>query len=416
MKQTVVKNVVNEFVKKYDVNSVQLKENLEDFLWKSIRTLRNEDEWLYEHIYNDYSTMMQFDILTERLELEYCDIGKISTIIIEGFADSFEKALELNKPDGYEHVNDYVNVVLEDTFIYLQESDIIDKVKYESGETAKKLIGIINKAWPTIIASIGIISIPFIGLGIKASLGVLMLILMFCSMYTIVSQKYFGLSTVRDQINLFKSIAHVFSVIGDILKKPEEEIKYRYILTFKNEESCYKRAGIKYTDLGFRHMMSMKDDSFFRSFMDSATEHKIDILRNCFVEAYLERIAIFFDLYFDCLKKTGRWNEVRDMSDDKVIAMFHMHGGMFPLCDEYKEKAVDAIGTYESLLDFIYQDKPEKKSKWLLLLNRYIVDSKNNKEKIMNDHRDSISRKRPGFTSEKNKRMGKDLETHDSGY
>ena len=98
------------------------------------------------------------------------------------------------------------------------------------------------------------------------------------------------------------------------------------------------------------------------------------------------------------------------MNDDKIISMFRMKGGLYPVCDEYRDNAVEAIRAFEDLIDFVFAKNSEAKSKWMLMLNRYILDSKTPKEHVLGKHRDSYDRsKRPQFSNPKYQRLGKDI-------
>lgn len=414
MKDSIVKNVVNDFAIKNDINSNKIKAVFEEFLWKSIRELRNEDEWLYEHIYNDYSTRTQFDLLTQRLEMEFANLSEETSYLTRHLDAAIVKADSLNENDSIEYVNDYCQSLIDDIIVCFQEGvnsdddpkeSMKEKIKEHLKEFAKEVL----LKLPTISTGLGTYLASITTTGLFPSLLVFVLLLAANSIYMTHFSTRFTQNSFRDQIDLFRKIAAVFSIIGDMLKQPYEGMKYRYMLTFKNEERCYKKAGIDYKDLSFRHFMAIKEDSIFRMLMKTETEDKLDILRNCFVEAFLERIALFFDLYFECLKKSGRWNDVREMSDDKILSMIHMKGNLYPVCDEYRNNAVKAIKAYEDLIDFIYEKHPDRKSKWLLLLNRYILDAKQSKDKTLDDHRSDVMHKRPGFVSDRSRRIGADI-------
>ena len=414
MKENIVKNAVTEFVEKYNMNSDQIKEVCESFLWASIRKLRDEDFFLYESIYQ-LSTIAQKNVLVTRLENEFFDIEEMfneTSTIIE---NAVNKSIELN---GFMHDIDdsqlleYCQNVVNDCLDIISESDdnLADKIKEFGKEKILDTLQVIVKKLPT-IATIGTgIGAPLMGASFPVSILALLIVLLLSSIYSKTASSLFGVNITKEQIQILKSCTDVLGEVAKVVKSASESVKYRYTLTFQNEERCYKRAGLDPSKITSRFFAAVKEDSIFRQMLFFSEEDKLNILRNCYLENFLDRISIFFDLYFDCLKKTGNWNDVRSLSDDKFISMFRMKGGLYPICDEYRNNAVEAIRAYENLIEFIFENDKQKKSQWLLLLNRYILDKKESKENFMSNNRNNYEKnKRPQFTSDKYKKLGRNI-------
>lgn len=407
MKKNIVNNAVDNFLQHINIDSSTLKEVCERFLWETIRELRKEDPLLYEEIYTGYSTKTQTKFLEERLEMEFFDESKVIEVLTDSMYKSLSRALEINECNEKN-----LKTILEDCYSFLSEDSEKIQQLLESDDDN----GII-RFLKGFIKSLPSISLPLVagggyyfGLGFPLTCYVLLGIIVGCVILNYITNRAFGLNIHKEQLHLLRNTFEVFNIIGKTIKNSTEGVKYRYEVLYKNEEDCYKKAGLETKDIGPRMFMGLKDGSIFRQLLFFSEPEKLDKLRNCYMEHYLEKIGIFFDLYFDCLRKSGRWNEVRDMSDDKIISMFRIRGGLYPMCDEYRDHAVKAIKNYEDLVDFFFEKTPDQKSKWLMLLNRYILDSKTSRDEQMRQHRDSYNNPNSNpFVHNKYRKLGHDI-------
>ena len=389
-----------------------MKEVCERFLWESIREMRNEDPFLYEEMKDNYSSRVQTRLLEERLEMEFIDISKVVKILSESICNCFEKAISINECDGINYSEQYLTTVFEDCCAFIAEdskrvSELLE-AEDEKGGIAQMFMKVVRRL-PAILPGITLGATIFGPISIGTSLIVLLAILIGSAIYSL-GASMFGINVHKDQLDLLRGTADVIYKAAKAVKDASEGVKHRYNVIYQNEDECYRRAGLDPQKLGIRSFAALKDQSVFRQLLFFDTEEKLDKLRNCYLEHYLEKISIFFELYFDCLRKTGKWNEVREMNDDKIIAMFRIKGGLYPMCDEYRDQAVKAIRNFEDLVKFFFSKNPEQKTKWMLMLNRYILDSKTPKDEQMRQHRDSYDKsKRSPFTSKKYQRFGKDV-------
>lgn len=406
MKANIVNNAVDNFLQRNNINSSTLHEICERFLWESIRELRKEDSFLYEDIYTSYSTKTQTRFLEERLEMEFFDQSKVIKELSNSMYRSLSRALEIN-----ECTEENLVTILEDTCSFLAEDSSRVQQLLESDDDNKltKVFHYLVKKLPTFIPAGATAFAIFGPLGLGSSLYVLLCSIIASAVGGTIGGHAFGINMHREQLELLKDTAEIIHRAAKVVKDGTEGIKFRYNVIYKNEEECYKRAGLDPQKMGLRMFAALKDESIFRQLLSFKQEEKLDKLRNCYMEHYLEKIGIFFDLYFDCLRKTGKWNEIRYMSDDKIISMFRIHGGLYPMCDGYRDNAVKAIKNFEDLVKFFFSKSPDQKSKWMLMLNRYILDSRVSRDEQMRQHRDSYDKsKQSPFTSKKYQRFGQD--------
>ena len=416
MKENIVRNAVDNFLQRSNLNSSTIREACERFLWESIREMRNEDPFLYEEMY-DFSSRTQTRLLEERLEMEFSDTAEIIELFTESAYSSLKRAFEINECDGENYTEDYFKTVFEDCVSFMIEDSSRMQQLMESNEKLEKFkekvkssFTYLAKKLPSILPAAAAGFAAFGPLGIGASISVLLWSLIGSAIYSIGASTAFGVNVSKEQLELLKDTSGVMYRIAKAVKDGSEGIKHRYNVIYQNEDECYRKSGLDTKKLGIRAFASLKDDSFFRVFISVDDEDKLDKLRNCYLEHFLDKISIFFDLYFDCLRKTGKWNEVREMNDDKIISMFRMKGGLYPMCDQYRDEAVKAVRNFEDLVKFFFVNNPTQKSKWMLMLNRYILDAKASKDDLIRQNRESMDRnKRIPFTSKKYQRLGKDV-------
>ena len=352
------------------------------------------------------SRRTQTELLESRIEMDIVPIDFVCESISSKVICAIERAVEVNPYDGDEYVEEYTINLLNDFQMFLQEDGFL----LEEGfvEKLKGFGSWLLKILPTLSAIVGP-GIIAATAGIGWSILAFLLIVFILGIVDVSSTHGYGQNFEKSQLDAIKDVASVLNTVASAVKNSTEKYKWMYNLTFKNEMKCYQRAGVTSDKFSFRHMLSMKEDSIFRSIITNKTEKKLDIMRNCFLESFLDRISIFFGMYFDCLKKTGDWNEIRRMPDDKYIMMFRMKGGLYPMCDTFRDQAVKAIGTYEKMVEYLFEKTPDKKTQWMLLLNRYILDTRESQDDIKNNFNKKLE-SGPTFTSEKYRNLGRDTD------
>lgn len=404
--------VAKEYSEKYlKEQSSQIIDKLSFYLLNSLQELRREDDYTYNEL-SLLPSLKQKDVMEMFLEMNSLNIPGITNILNISMTGALENVvLEnvdlINYPETLfsEFYNYYKLNVLpilesDNNKISIKLKNFWNKVTSETKDRGFSLL----RHWPITLSAVAIAA-PYYGVAISTSLFALFII----SISVMALSTFTSSSVVRDQLELLNRISKIILKLSKIVSKASTRYQYRYAITFKNEERCYKIAGLDPDKLGFTTITALRDESIMRDILSGSHVDKIDKLRNCYLENFLDRISIFFDMYFDCLRKTGNWNDVRSLTDDKFIQMFKMHGKLYPMCDEYRNLAVDAIKEYESLIDFIFEKQPNERSKWYLLMNRYILDRRTPQEKIIKDFRDRNNKKMlPG--NSKYKKLSTDIE------
>lgn len=404
--------VAKEYSEKYlKEQSSQIIDKLSFYLLNSLQELRREDDYTYNEL-SLLPSLKQKDVMEMFLEMNSLNIPGITNVLNISMTGALENVvLEnvdlINYPETLfsEFYNYYKLNVLpilesDNNKISIKLKNFWNKVTSETKDRGFSLL----RHWPITLSAVAIAA-PYYGVAISTSLFALFII----SISVMALSTFTSSSVVRDQLELLNRISKIILKLSKIVSKASTRYQYRYAITFKNEERCYKIAGLDPDKLGFTTITALRDESIMRDILSGSHVDKIDKLRNCYLENFLDRISIFFDMYFDCLRKTGNWNDVRSLTDDKFIQMFKMHGKLYPMCDEYRNLAVDAIKEYESLIDFIFEKQPNERSKWYLLMNRYILDRRTPQEKIIKDFRDRNNKKMlPG--NSKYKKLSTDIE------
>ncbi len=178
----------------------------------------------------------------------------------------------------------------------------------------------------------------------------------------------FIVALVRRQIS--KAIFHVlfrigqlFHFIGKWITKQSQYLKLRYAIVQQNFEKCYKRCGI--TDMrqiSSLAYVSVRKDSFFAT---SRSAEQGSCLRICYLEQLIETIALYFEVYFACLKRTGSFEAIKPQSSEQMLKIIHSTSISFA-CQDYYKKGKDALDNFHTVLDFVYNPAHEDlKIQWV---------------------------------------------------
>lgn len=398
--QSVSKNFLDRYIK----NKSEILENdLSHYIMSSLQDLRNNDYYTYEQL-EMLPSLKQKEVIETVLETNSLNTNILIKSIYETFFERLDDVLKnYNYIDNPQELCEIFLSEYKTKTIPVLEESIIDDAK-EYIIKAKPIISNAISKYLPITSSIAVgVLYPYLGGSIITSLTGLLWIFI----GTLFANQITSGKIMRDQLHGVSKIADVISTLSKSIKKASDHYKYRFNITFKNEEKCYKEAGLNINDIGIRMFTALREDSFNRQLLFFDEEKKMDKLRNCYLESYLDRISIFFDLYFDCLKKTGNWASIKELSDDKFIQMFRIKGGLYPICDEYRDNAVEAIDSFTTLVNFLFEKSPDKRSRWLMLLNRYILDKRTPKDQLIKNFKENQSKK--PFINNKYNKLSKDL-------
>jgi len=412
-------------------------------LLQELREVRKEDYFLYEQI-EMLPSIKKMHLLENVLTINYTEGMAFDVLATKCLVGCLEEASQKYfSEDLTVDLSDYAEEIFTDTMTMfvetygplqreladnlklslLQESGnadepgVWDKIKNFPKDVANNFMSFAVRKLPiaSVLAAISNVALPIFtshsGFGMAFSIWALVIAIFWTLFFhKLHKDNLFNVNIWKENLQFVKDIADLFHKFGKMLQKSTAGIKYRFMVTFENEEKCYTRAGLSEKDMGFGKFMGVKKGSIWRHIMLETTPEKLDILRNCYLENYLDRVSIFFEMYFQCLRSSGNWASVKEYSDDKFIQMMRMKGKMFPVCEDHQKNALEAIKQYEKLIGFFFEDDADEKSKWLLLLNRYILDQREPKDRQIEKHRSTyMSSKRTPFTSDKYKKMGKNL-------
>ncbi len=150
--------------------------------------------------------------------------------------------------------------------------------------------------------------------------------------------------------------------IGNFLKKKGRFANIRYSVIQQNTERCYRKCGI--TDL--RKDFSLADYlNKYAGDSKSATT-KAKCLSQCYVESRISEVKTLMKLYFICLKQTGTFDKIKDLSTQKFISMLMADSGAshrqhsFALgsaCGEYYDIIHEGMKNINEVIEYFYADK-----------------------------------------------------------
>lgn len=390
-------NLVSEsFIQKMDVGNNIEKEKLVSFLLESIREVRQENLELYEELRN-LPKYRQYQVLESILAIEFYDFESIveKTLNVVNFKTFFEN---FDDDSSLEEIDNQIRKQITENFKNLDNKtellsesfiqDLFSKkpIDQQMGKAAqagidmtqgfgKRIIEytkkVIKAFWPFLATASAFYVLPF-SIAIWAFMGVALYLAGAPNQYQINTgwtQSFWGI--INDFCDLLIELAN-------LIKKHGNWVKYRFMVALSNEEQCYKTAGVTKDDINFLDVIfAGKSKELDKSIL--LTKSGADMmskLRTCFLQHVVEKISIFFDLYFDCVRKTGNWNKIGTLQDDKLIELFRVKGSSYEMCDEYLVYARKAVNIYEEILDSLFAGDQSERAKWEILLNRFIIDRK----------------------------------------
>ncbi len=140
--------------------------------------------------------------------------------------------------------------------------------------------------------------------------------------------------------------------------------KYRYIMTYQNSERAYKSCEIDKKDINTLTIFGIKDKSKMADWIFSQTQEDAECLREKYLEDIIEKIKLFMEFYFDCLKKTGKWGEISNYTSDDKFLSFIMRSDLGSSCQTFYDQAKNLNDIFDELLDIVFYDTPHEKSNW----------------------------------------------------
>jgi hypothetical protein len=180
--------------------------------------------------------------------------------------------------------------------------------------------------------------------------------------------------------------------VGQFITKRGRYFKFRYSIIQKNAVACYKEAGVTPEDVGLLHYLAVGDTRIGiseKSIVESAD------LQNCFVKFAIEQIALLMKSYFLCLKNTGGFDAVENLTSSDIIKITS-GVELSAMCQEYYTQVKEAFENFYHLLDFVYGDNNKKKKDQIMELKTRVIQERSFVRKVNNvDRFGSFPKKNP---------------------
>ena len=194
----------------------------------------------------------------------------------------------------------------------------------------------------------------------------------------IITKIYAGSRLTRAIYKTFELIGKTVESIGKFLQKQGSKWKFKYEVVNKTFKQCLEKAGIHdLNKVGLPVYELIRKKKTSRLLATRKQIEQAEKLRECYTEAYIKTLSLIADMYFNCLKESGRINEFKKSSSRDVIVTLHSVPKMFRgSCNEIYQKLLDGLKRFDDYVNYIY---PEEKDKEEVLerLRRSIVDQLN---------------------------------------
>lgn len=267
----------------------------------------------------------------------YNDLVETIDLIYSADYTLYEEFKYMSKTDQYR----VLEIYLDDQ--YLKEDETLDEGVFSAvGGWVGKMLGSI---WSSVA------SMPIWGQGA-----------LFILVISVIIWKREPIT--RRTFQTLSKIGGAFDKVGDFLKKARFT-RFRYAVLQQNVEKCYKKCGIK--DL----KKDIKWSDYFNKFGGDDPDFwvfkqdKAFCLINCYVMHEIEKVKAVTKMYFVCLRNTQNFDNIRDLSSEKLINMLSQdksvhrsyNFGMQSTCAEYFDIISESISAIHDLIDFFYRDR-----------------------------------------------------------
>ena len=195
---------------------------------------------------------------------------------------------------------------------------------------------------------------------------------------TIITKIYAGSRLTRAMYKTFEAIGKTVENIGKFLQKQGSKWRFKYEVVNKTFKQCLERAGINdLNKVGLPVYELLRKKNSTKLLATQKQIQQAETLRECYTEAYIKTLSLIADMYFNCLKESGRIDEFKKSSSRDVIVSLHSVPKMFRgSCNEIYQKLLDGLKRFDDYVEYMY---PEGKDKEDVLerLRRSIVDQLN---------------------------------------
>lgn len=190
----------------------------------------------------------------------------------------------------------------------------------------------------------------------------------------------------RKIFNVIKQIGKVSESVGDFLQKRGRFARFRYAVIQENVEKCYKKCGVR--DLNKN--LSVKDYlNKYAADNPKATE-KAKCLAQCYVQHEVAKVKLVMKMYFICLRQTGNFDNIRDLSTEKFMSMLMSGdnnqkdiGIVGASCVEYFKTIDESMKNINTMIEYFFEDRRNRQE--MIMLVQQDVDKVKRNVANMND-------------------------------
>jgi hypothetical protein len=156
--------------------------------------------------------------------------------------------------------------------------------------------------------------------------------------------------------NIASTLGEGLETLGKWLARSGKYWQIKYAIVQENTRKCYAHCGItKPSDISPFTYTSIKTNS------NIATPKSIEqgtCLRECYISALIEVIALHMENYFACLKRTGGFDVVLKTDSDDIMKMVSSTN-ISAACESYYNAAREALDNFYRVLELVYDSHSE---------------------------------------------------------
>lgn len=168
------------------------------------------------------------------------------------------------------------------------------------------------------------------------------------------------------------NIGEFFDGIGKWMSKHGKYAQFRYKIINQNAADCYKQCGVDSQELTMFSYFSLRDKPPILGLTTEESFSTARCLRECYLSFIIESIGILTDNYFICLKQTGSFDKVQNIHSNELVKLFHIKNSISGHCEEYFNSSKEAFDKFDTLLDFLFEDRGKKQDARTRLRERLI--------------------------------------------
>jgi len=276
--------------------------------------------------------------------------------------DDLESVIEIEIIEILHHARDNDLEYYEEfqDFSLLQQQKVITELSFgicydlniplNNSDNNKKLEeGILNTGYDWLVSTLNFAADNWL---ISSTIAVITFILV------VLNQRKITTNIVKIGAGLGEGLANT----GKLLVRHGRYWKFRYAIVQQNVKQCYSECGV--TDLSKLGFVSYWNASKIDE--DKLINSKSECLGRCYIEQHIIITMMIFKLYLICLKSTGKFDTIRDIGEQQLVAVFFNKQNIRPnymlssACEEYYSIIADNFEKFNDLLNFAFKSEVYK--------------------------------------------------------